>query len=366
MNGNYKRVAIIIDSLGGGGAERVMINLAKGLKSAGHYPHIFCLESRKDHEVPDGIPVDILYQNRSLRNITRGRHLKSSAKRLEIMIKSIEEKSASFNLFLSNLDPTNAVVAKCDLDNVYYILHNSMEQEIAREKRLGPIKWFKKLKAKKVMNGKHLIAVSQGVADEALGLGIIKPLTVTRIYNPSDFEYINAMSQKDNPEIPSGDFLIHVGRVVKQKRHDVLLSALSLVPDIKLVLLCKDVEKVRLLAKKYGVLDRVITPGFTNNPYNWISRAKLMLLSSDFEGLPTVLIESLICNTPVVSTDCKYGPSEILTGDLARFLSACGSSQELADNIRLALNNPPSVDMADILNEVTMGKAVEQYIALAN
>ena len=86
MKGNYKRIAIIIDSLGGGGAERVMINLAKGLKGAGHYPHIFCLESRKDHEVPGDIPVDILYSDRSLKDITRGRNLKSSAKRLEVMI----------------------------------------------------------------------------------------------------------------------------------------------------------------------------------------------------------------------------------------------------------------------------------------
>ena len=361
-----KNVAIFIDSLGGGGAERVMLNLAKGLLLAGHTPHIFCLESRKDHQSPEGIPVHVLYEDLKLKKIVNCFNITNAVKKLKDAVASIEKVTGSFSLCLANLDPTNKVVARCDFKNVYYVLHSSMENEIAREKRLGPIKYWRKLKAKRVMDGKDLIAVSKGVAEEAVSLGVINPKSVTTIYNPCDIDAIERLSQEQNPEIANYPYLIHVGRVVKAKRHDLLFKALKMVPDIKLVLLCKDINKVRDLAKKHDVADRIITPGFTNNPYNWIANAKLMVLSSDFEGLPTVLVESLICDTPIASTDCEFGPREILTGEMAEFISPVGDHIALADNINKALESPPSTDCAPILEEVALNKAVASYIALAN
>lgn len=363
---NKKNVAIIIDSLGGGGAERVVLNLAKGLLEAGHYPHVFCLESRIDHVTPDGIDVTVLYPDRTLKSITRGRNAKVSASKLMGAVKGIESKSGRFNLYLSNLDPTNNVVSKCDFKNVYYVLHSAMKHELDRAKKLGPIKYWKKLKAKKVMSGKDLVAVSQGVCEEANSIAAIKPNTVTTIYNPIDSKQILKQAEEVNSLIPTEPYIVHVGRVVKAKRHDVLLKALAMVPDVKLVLLCKDIEKIRVLAEKYGVIDRVVTPGFTNNPYNWIKHAELMVLSSDYEGLSMVLLESAVCGTAMVSTDCNYGPNEILTGELKKYLSPCGDFKALAKNIELALKEKPNVNDLPILNEVTLDKAVEQYIALAD
>ncbi len=359
-----KNVAIFIDSLGGGGAERVMINLAKGLADSGHQPYIFCLESRKDHELPENIPVRILYSGKKLRKIINVFNLASTVKDLQNLVSSVAKNIGEFDLHLSNLDPTNKVLSRCDFHKVFYILHNSMEEEIARDKKLGPLKYWKKLRAKRVMNHKNLVAVSEGVSKEAITLGVITPKSVTTIYNPCDAKKITELSNIPNPEIPVFPYLIHVGRVVKQKRHDVLFRALKNVPEIKLVLLCKDIDKAKKLAKKHGIEDRIVTPGFTTNPYNWIKNAKLMVLSSDFEGLPTVLVESLICNTPVVSTDCKYGPAEILTCDMANYLSPVGDAVALGANIVKALDTPPSIEGADILDEVTMKKAVERYIAL--
>ena len=361
-----KNVAIFIDSLGGGGAERVMLNLAKGLVQAGHYAHIFCLEARQDYEVSEGIPVSVLYADRNLKKIARGRYVKPSAGRLKGIVDSIESINGEFNLFLSNLDPTNAVVAQCNFKNTYYVLHSAMEHEIAREKRLGPIKWYKKLKAKRVMSGKKLIAVSKGVADEVWNLGVVDPISVDCIYNPVDKKNILDLSCEVCNDLPDEPYLLHVGRVVKAKRHDILFRTLSLIPDIKMVLLCKDVEKIRAMAKNYGVEDRVITPGFTLNPYLWMKRAEAMVLSSDYEGLPTVLIESLVCSVPVISTNCNYGPNEILTGDMASYLSPCGDEKALAKNVIRALQQKPDMSEMPILTQVTMDKAVQQYLALAN
>lgn len=360
-----KNIAIFIDSLGGGGAERVMLNLAKGLVLAGHSPHIFCLESRRDHDLPTNIPIHVLYPGKKLKKITNRFNILKSVKKLEKLVLSVCKNSGPFNLHLSNLDPTNKVVEKCSFENVYYVLHSAMEHEIAREKKLGPLKYWRKLKAKRVMNGKKLVAVSKGVAEEALSLGVITPKSVTTIYNPCDIEEIESLSKEMEVDIPSEPYLIHVGRVVKAKRHDVLFKALALVPKIKLVLLCKDIKKVRKVAKKYGVEGRLITPGFTKNPYSWVANSKLMVLSSEYEGLPTVILESLVCGTPVVATNCNYGPSEILTGDMEHLLVPVGDHLALAGKINEALSSTQISHSSPILKEVTLANAVEKYIALA-
>jgi glycosyltransferase involved in cell wall biosynthesis len=362
MSVKYKRVAIFIDSLGGGGAERVMLNLAKGIIELGHGVHIFCLESRQDHQ----IPVSVLYDDRNLKKIARGRHIKKSAMRLKKMVSDIELEGGDFNLYLSNLDPTNAVVSRCGFRNTYYVLHSAMEHEIARERRLGPIKWYRKVKAKRIMNDKDLVAVSEGVANEAINLGVISPRSVTTIYNPLDIDNIKEMALSLEPNIPDEPYIIHVGRVVKAKRHDVLFDAVSRMPKVKLVLLCKDTEKVKAIAAEYGVADRIILPGFTNNPYAWMSKAKLCVLSSDYEGLSMVLLESLVCGVPVVSTNCNYGPSEILAGPLSEFLSPVGDAEALRKNIERALLDYPSINDVPILKEVGLKCAAEKYLELCD
>ena len=77
------------------------------------------------------------------------------------------------------------------------------------------------------------------------------------------------------------------------------------------------------------------------------------MLSSDFEGLPTVLIEALACGTPVVSTDCPTGPAEILTGPLAGFLVPRRDPAALAATTRAALAEYPPVEQAEILDKVS-------------
>lgn len=358
-------IAIVIDSLGGGGAERVMLDLAKGFISRGHNAHYICLESRQDHCVEEGIPIHVLYDDRDLKSIVKGRSCLMAAAKLKALVHRIEKEFGEFDLFLSNLDPTNAVISNCNFDNVRYVLHNSMEEEIRRERKLGPIKFFRKVKAKKIMNGKDLVAVSNGVAKEALEYGLIKPNKITTIYNPCDLQKIEKLSFADSSHIPDYPYILHVGRVVKQKRHDTLFKALSMIPDRLMVCLCKDVAKAKKIAKKYGVEDRVLFPGFTNNPYVWMRHASVLVLSSDFEGLGMVLIEALKCGTPVVSTDCQYGPSEILTGELSRYLSPIGDSKALALNISDALVSYPSIDRLPIFDEVSMDVAVDNYIRLA-
>ena len=118
------------------------------------------------------------------------------------------------------------------------------------------------------------------------------------------------------------------------------------------------------LIRAHGLADRVVVAGFQKNPYPWMQQAKISVLSSDSgEALPTVLIESLVCGTPVVSADCPYGPNEILTGPLARWLVPVNDAAALRAKIEEALASEIVVDqetLAKFSHEVVM----RQYVGL--
>jgi len=358
-----KNIAIFIDSLGGGGAEKVMLTLAKGLQSQGHYVHFFILEPRVEYQDAN-VSYSVLYENLSHRKSTNSKHIKQTAKDMQTLVSKVSQERGPFDLHLVNLDPSSQVIDLCLFKNVYYVLHNAMNQELKREAKLGPFKLYRKLREKRVYNNKHIVAVSKGVAEEARKSKWIKPTSVTTIYNPTDITDVVSLSQQQIPDLPTAPYLVHAGRVVKQKRHDILFKALAQTTDIKLVLLCKYVEKAKKLAAKHGVEDRIILPGFQDNPYVWIKNAKALVSSSDFEGLGMNLIDSLICGTPVVSTDCDFGPNEILTGNLADFLVPTGDHKALADKINQVLKSPPTIDINGVSEKFGLEQATQKYLEL--
>ena len=87
-----------------------------------------------------------------------------------------------------------------------------------------------------------------------------------------------------------------------------------------------------------GVEDDIAFPGFVENPFSYMRRAALFVLSSRYEGLANVLIEAMACGTPVVSTDAPYGPAEILEGGRWGPLVPVGDAEALAAAIVGCLN----------------------------
>jgi len=316
------------------------------------------------HDIPEFVPVTFCF-NKEDKNLTGFGKLSRSVVTLEKVIADIEKKMGKFDLFLSNLDLTNLLMSKTSVTPLYFVLHSSIEESLKRQAKLGPFAYFKMLKAVKALNGQNLVTVSKGIEEEIVKVGRIKPKTIRTIYNPFDIEHILECSGRQNDEIPDGDFLIHVGRFAKAKRHDVLFQALKQIDSqIPLVLLCKNRKKALKVAEKYGVRERLIIPGFQTNPFPWMKKAKLMVLSSDYEGLPTVLIESLVCGTPAVSTDCEHGPKEILTGDLAHYLVPRRDPTALAEKIDDALSMPPKIGEPEILHKVSAEVVAKIYLKL--
>ncbi len=102
------------------------------------------------------------------------------------------------------------------------------------------------------------------------------------------------------------------------------------------------------MISRRGLSDRVSVAGFQANPYPWIRGADLLILCSDHEGLPNVLVESLICGTPVVSTDCPSGPREILASDFPESLVPRGDAAALANAIERNLAATVNIDEVDL------------------
>lgn len=360
-----KNIIIVIDSLSGGGAERVMITLATELVYQGHKVTILSLSNCCDYNIPDGVKVSYLFNHKATK-VDRFWQVKSSIAKLEAWFEAETQKSSSFDLVLSNLDRSNNLLARSNIGSVFYIVHNSIEEELTRQKKLGPLAYWYLLKSKKNLSGKHLITVSKGIEQEICRGSILSPKSIRTIYNPFNIQDIQQKSLLKNSAIPNEPYIIHVGRLAKQKRHDILFAAFAQVTeDVKLVLLCNKPEKAFKLAEKYGVAHRVILPGFQENPYNWIKRAKALIISSDYEGLPTVLLEAIAVDTKVVSTACPHGPDEILTGKLSEFLVPRREPKVLADAINKILICELVLSEADILEKVTADKITQDYLALA-
>jgi glycosyltransferase involved in cell wall biosynthesis len=153
-----------------------------------------------------------------------------------------------------------------------------------------------------------------------------------------------------------------------QKRHDLLLAAFAgLDTPHRLVLLTPPDARLAALVAQHGLERRVTIADFQANPYPWMAGAELLVLCSDHEGLPNVLIEALACGTPVVSTDCPSGPREILRGELARGLVACDDARALADAMQFALLAPrPDADVvAAALAPYDADQALDAWEALA-
>lgn len=354
-----KNIAIVIDSLNGGGAERVCLLLAKHFVTRGFNTHLILLKQRCDYEIPENISVFSPSQPSNI--FQRFTKLNYTSNQIAAYLKIQGE----FEKIFVHLRDAYRVMASLNLPNTWYVLHNAINATIEREKKLGPLKRRRAIKSYEVLNGKNLICVSKGIEDEIKELSWLSPNEITTIYNPVDQSDILAKAKEENSAIPDKKYIIHVGRAAKQKRHDILFQALRQLPeDISLVLLCKASSKLKKLIREHDIESRVIVAGWQHNPFNWIKHSACLALSSDYEGFGLVIAEALTLDTPVVSTNCPFGPNEILTGELEKFLVPCGDSQALANTILSAIESQDRFINTPILEAFSAAKIADQYLSL--
>jgi glycosyltransferase involved in cell wall biosynthesis len=195
----------------------------------------------------------------------------------------------------------------------------------------------------------RIVAISQGVADDLISLLNLPHEKVTVIHNPviTPELFEQAKQPVSHPWFEQNRLLVilAVGRLTKAKDYPTLFRAFSLVRQVrpaKLLILGEGEERANLerLAIELGIQNDVSMPGFVDNPFAFMAKASVFVLSSAWEGFGNVLVEALACGCPVVATDCRSGPREILDNGRYGRLVPVGDHEALAKAILETLDNP--------------------------
>lgn len=373
---NQNHLAIFCRNLTGGGCERVLVNLSS------------CLAER-------GIKVDFLLSK------AEGSLLNQVSDRVRVINlqgKSLD-KTKSFKLPFSFQSTTSfpklvrylqkqqpqAILSAAHYCNEFAILakylsgvptrvivseHTTLSQE-AKSSNYSSSR-FSPLTARLLYpwaNG--IIAVSRGSARDLAQITGLSLERIKVIYNPVITPELIKQSKVavDHPWFAEGELpvILGVGRLAPQKDFPTLIRAFAQVEPVKpcrLVILGEGREKKALqsLIHQLGLEDKVALLGFVNNPYAYLSKAAVFVLSSIYEGLPTVLIEAMAVGTPVVSTDCESGPREILDNGKYGNLVDVGNVEAITEAIlRILSGNAKSVD-STWLNQFGLESATQNYL----
>lgn len=330
---------LVVTNLAGGGAEAAMLRLACALQRRGHVVHLLLIEGRIEHAVPTGVNIVSLADagSRSSKGLLgkrlSGRRLRAALTRLGLTREAI---------IISTLPFADEVASRASLPNLWFRIANTLSAEIAKLRERDAAKAARRLQRyRRLYDGRNLVAVSDGVAEDLRNAIGLRNARIVRIYNGFEPLAIRRAAEEPAPQVPREPFVLHVGRFMPQKRHDVLLDAWKIAALAhRLVLLTASDPGLEAMIRSRDLQERVTIAGFQPNPYPWMKAADLLVLCSDREGMPNVLVEALACGTRVVSTDCPSGPREVLRGALARWLVPCADPRALADAMRACLDAP--------------------------
>lgn len=362
------RILMIIDGLPGGGAEKVVLTLSQGMQQMGHDVSLISLRDVCNYPIPAGIHYQVMADTsrKPWRKLTE---LRRRAKMLDQAIATNEQQHGSYDLVFSNLHKTDRIVSQSKVlssERLWFCIHGILSTSYLGH-RTGLDRWLKKRKVARVYQGQNIVAVSQAVGNDLRQNLLIQPKQLAVINNPFDIDAI-AKQAAEPCQLAGQEYLIHVGRFHPHKRHDRLLKAYALSGiQAPLALVGTGDEQhtnaIKKLASELNIADRVLFLGFQANPYPLIKHAAMLVLSSDSEGFGNVLIEALLCNTPVVSTRCPGGPEEILENNGMGHALAELNEQSLADKMVEIYAQPPEINHQQLLS-YGLQPICQQYLAL--
>jgi glycosyltransferase involved in cell wall biosynthesis len=256
---------------------------------------------------------------------------------------------------------------------VVVTVHNTLSESTRHRGRFVGAVWARLLRTFYPWAA-SVVAVSHGAADDLVRTSGVVPDRVRVIYNPVITPGMLAVARQapDHPWFGSGQppVILGVGRLTRQKDFATLIRSFAELRrrshSARLIILGEGEERPALeaLADQLGVREDVALPGFRENALSYMAASAVFVLSSAWEGLPTVLIEALAAGTRVVATDCPSGPREILQGGRLGSLVPVGDVAALAGAIEGSLNAPRGAIPADALTPFTWNAAVDQYLCL--
>ncbi|MBV9389140.1 MAG: glycosyltransferase [Chroococcidiopsidaceae cyanobacterium CP_BM_ER_R8_30] len=354
-------LAIFLTSLDGGGAERAMVNLACGFVKQGLDVDLVLMKL-------EGPYLSLVSPEVRVVNLEGKRLLLSIA----ALVRYLQRERP--RTLLSSLEDTNIValwanrlagVSTRIVVNVQNTLSQQSQNATEIKRRLTPqlVRWFYPW-------ADAIVSVSQGVAEDLVRLGLpsecIKVIP-NPVITPEFFQKIQEPLAHSWFSPGQPPVILGVGRLEKQKDFPTLIRAFAQVKQqlsVRLMILGEGKERPYLeaLVQELGLTEDVALPGFVANPHTYMARSAIFVLSSLFEGLPTVLIEAMAAGTPVVSTNCKSGPAEILKNGQYGKLVAVGDVNGIAEAITSTLKEPPDPAISrKRVNEFSLERSLEQY-----
>lgn len=337
MKHEPKLIAIFMSSLKGGGAERVMLNLAEGFTECGYQVDLIVARpvGQLLADLPDSVRLVDLRQPRiSLCLLGLAKYLRR-----------VQPDALISSMMDANIVAIWARMAARVSTPLMITEHNSIVGRPPENWRgnLMPYlaKFFYPL-------ADHIVAVSKALGSQLCEIFPSANKRIIVIYNPIITPEVRQKSEAavDHPWFNGNQIpvLLSVGRLTAQKDFDTLVRAFAKVRRDRNVRLCilgegEERSSLEALIASLGLEHDVMLCGFQVNPYTYMSHAPVFVLSSIQEGLANVLIEALYCGASVVSTDCPVGPREVLADGKYGTLVPVGDVDALADAIQKALDD---------------------------
>jgi len=356
------KIAVLVSFSGEGGVERLMLNLCEGLLDL-------------------GLPVDLLAIKR------KSAHLKASPRGLNIVPLRATHTYASLPEVVRYLrtERPRALLAVKDRANQVAILAGRFARTYTRiaveiqttisaalrgKSSLRKAAWYLPMRLLYPM-ADVVIAVSEGVARDLVEITGVPRQRIQVIRNPAVSGAMFRLAQEpvDHPwyRDRSTPIITGIGRLTRQKDFPTLIRAFAQVRSqvpCRLVILGEGRDRAMLseLAHSLGVAADIALPGFVVNPYPFLRGASLFVLSSVWEGSPTVLTEAMALGVPVVATDCPSGPREILRGGEIAPVVPMGDPDALAAAMLDTLaRRPDGVALQKAVVDYTVAESSRRY-----
>ena len=362
-----KQMVFFLSSLHGGGAERVMLNLAGEIKRRGEDLTLLVASSDNgEHELPENIKNATIFFNasRTIKSLpSLVRYLRKE--KPDVLFTTLEQgnfvavlakyiswsnvrviirvaNTLSFSLKGSSF--FRRIVRLYGARLLYPLADEVIVNSVGSADNLAKTAWLDRSKIKVIQNP------------------TITPSVIEKYKQPVTHEWI---VKKRVPVI------LAVGRLHIQKDYSTLLKAFARLlteRDARLIILGEGEERKNLetLVKELGVQEYVDMPGFVENPYAFMSKVDLFVLSSRWEGAPNTLIEAIGAGTPVVSTDCPSGPREILEngryGELVPVGNVTKLATALSDTLAASKNN--HAGQAHVRERYSVERVADMYLEL--
>lgn len=358
-----RTVACFIPDLFDGGAQRAAVKLAGGLAARGLDVDLVLLDAGGPHRQSLDARVRVVELSArrvALSAVPLARYLARERPDALVSFLTHANIAAVAARSLSRTDVRLALVEQNTL--------TAVRSELRRDG------WLPALARRAYTRADAVVAVSEGVAHDLVHALGLPPAKVSVIHNPVVDEGLRRAAQRpaDHPwfEDASPNVFLAVGRLTPQKDFPTLIEAFRMLREsqqARLMILGEGEERARLeaLVASKGLTAEVSLPGYVENPYAYMSRAAAFVLSSRWEGLPTVLVEALGCGCPVVATDCPSGPREILRDGEYGALVPVGDAAALCEAMgRVLVTRPNAASLEERAAAYSVERAVSQYLEL--